>query len=150
MKQMITSAVLAIALGITGPASVQAAHAHGASEASALSVALPIAVVVSSGAASSVAVAALPVALSVTGSTLVVKSVEASARGVVCVFERASDGARVSVEIVGRSAANIGVVAGATVSVTVIASGALISAAGEAIAFFPNALGRALSHHERM
>jgi hypothetical protein len=127
-------------------------RAHGGSEASALSVALPVAVVVSTGAAASTAVVgvvALPAAVSIAGATLVVKSVEVSATGVICVLERASDGARVSLEIAGRTAATLGVSVGTTVSVTMTASGAIITAAGEAIAFVPNALGRALTHNER-
>jgi hypothetical protein len=126
-------------------------RAHG-SEASALSVALPVAVVASAGYGASVAAAgvvALPVALSVAGATLVVKSVEASAIGVVCVLERASDGARVSLDIAGRSAATVGMSVGTALSVTMMASGAIIVSAGEAIAFVPNALGRALTHNER-
>jgi hypothetical protein len=141
-------------------ASIATQHvtAHtGASEASALSVVVPVAIVASAGAGASTAVGAsaagvvaLPVALSVTGATLVVKSVEASATGVICVLERASDGARVSLEIAGRSAQTLGISVGTTVSVTLTASGAIITAAGEAIAFVPNALGRALTHNERL
>lgn len=128
------------------------AHAHG-SETSAMSVALPVAIVVSTGYGASVAAAgvvALPVALSVSGAVLIVKSVEASATGVLCVVERASDGARASLELTGRTAATLGVSVGSTVSVTMTASGAIIASAGEAIAFVPNALGRALTHNERL
>jgi hypothetical protein len=147
LKSTLCVALLALFVG-------KAVHAQtGASEASALSVVVPIAVVASAGAgasAAAVGVVALPVALSVAGATLVVKSVEVSAIGVICVLERASDGARVSLEIAGRSAATLGVSVGTTVSITMTASGAIITAAGEAIAFVPNALGRALTHHERL
>ncbi len=137
-------------------ASLMSAHSiaqTAASEASALSVIVPVAVVASAGTGASAAVAGvalLPAALSVAGATLVVKSVEASATGVICVLERASDGARVSLDIAGRSAATLGVSVGATLSVTVTTSGAIIATMGEAIAFVPNALGRALTHNERI
>jgi hypothetical protein len=141
-------------------ASFTAQHAialGGASEASALSVFVPVAVVASAGAGASTAVGAsaagvvvLPVALSVAGAMLVVKSVEASTNGVISVLERASDGARVSLEISGRTAATLGVSVGTAVGVTLTASGANVTAAGEAIAFVPNALGRALTHNERL
>lgn len=146
VRVLILSSALVVAL----PLSSLSAHAQ-LSEASALSVAVPVASVVSVGTGASVAAGAavvVPAALSVAGATLVVKSVEASAKGVVCVLERASDGARVSLDIAGRSVQTVGVSVGTAVSVTVVASGTLIVHAGEAIMFIPNALGRALSHHE--
>ena len=119
------------------------------SEASALSTlsAVPVASVVG---AASVATVALPVALSTAGAVLVVKSVEVGARSSVYLLERASDGARVSVEVVHRGVHQASLAAGASVTVTVFASGVVLSAAGEAIAFLPNALGRALLHNERL
>jgi len=146
---MIASA-MAIALSI---APTHAANADAASAVSALS-ALPLAsVVVAAGAgvseASSAAVV-LPVALSVAGSTLVVKSVEVSARGTVCVLERASDGARASIELAARGVEKTALSVGKTVSVSVIAAGAVLSVAGEVVAFVPNELGRALLRNERV
>jgi hypothetical protein len=41
-------------------------------------------------------------------------------------------------------------VAGASVVVSVVSTGVVLSAAGEAVAFVPNALGRALLHNERL
>jgi hypothetical protein len=41
-------------------------------------------------------------------------------------------------------------VAGTAVVVSVVGAGVVLSAAGEAIAFIPNALGRALLHNERL
>jgi hypothetical protein len=146
-KSLIASAVL---VSFATPHS--AAYAH-ASDPSALSIAIPVVVVASAGVGASAAVTsavALPAAVSVAGATLVVKSVEVSATGVVCVLERASDGARVSLEFAGRSVAAAAMSVGATMSVTIIASGAIVTHAGEAIAFIPNAIGRALTHNERM
>ena len=93
---------------------------------------------------------AVPVVLSTAGAVLVVKAVEVSARGTVYVLERASDGASASVEIIGKGVAGASVVAGTLVTVSVIGSGVVLSAAGEVIAFVPNALGRALLHNERV
>jgi hypothetical protein len=133
------------------PFSVQAQ-----SEASALSAvsALPVASVVVgtsavAGAAAS-AVVSIPVALSTTGAVLVVKTVESTARSTVYVLERASDGAHASIEVIGRGVAGASLVAGASVVVTVVSAGVVLSAAGDAIAFIPNALGRALLHNERL
>jgi hypothetical protein len=94
-------------------------------------------------------VVAVPVALSTTGAVLIVKTVESTARGTVYVLERASDGARVSVEFAAKAAGGVVLIAGASVVVTVIGAGTVLSAAGEAIAFIPNALGKALLYNER-
>lgn len=103
-------------------------------EASALSL-LPVAVSV-----------AAPVALLGAGVVLSVVAVEASARGTVWVLERASDGARMSLNFAGQSSALVG----SAVLVTAIGSGYILSAAGQAIAFVPNAIGAALLHNEQI
>jgi hypothetical protein len=95
-------------------------------------------------------VVAVPVVLSTAGAVLVVKTVESTARGTVYVLERASDGARASIEVVGKGVAGVSMVAGTAVVVSVVGAGVVLSAAGEAIAFIPNALGRALLHNERL
>ena len=145
----IVASALAIALSI---APTHAANGD-ASAVSALS-ALPLAsVVIAAGAGASEAsraAIALPVALSVAGSTLVVKSVEASARGTVCVLERTSDGALANVEIAARGVEKTALSVGKTVSVSVIAAGAVLSVAGEVVAFVPNELGRTLLRNERV
>ncbi len=105
-----------------------------ASEASALS-ALPVAVSV-----------AAPVMLLSAGVALTVVAVESTAQGTVWVLERASDGARASVRFAGQASA----VLGTAVVITVIGSGYVLSAAGEAIAFVPNAIGTALLHNEQL
>jgi hypothetical protein len=96
----------------------------------------------------------VPRALSVAGSVLVVKAVEVSVRGTVYVLERAWDGARASVEVVGKVVGKVvdgvSVVAGTLVTVGVISAGVVLSVAGEAIAFLPNELGRALLHSQRV
>jgi hypothetical protein len=84
------------------------------------------------------------------GSVLTVVAVEASVDGTVYVLERASDGARASIKVAGRVAQSSANAVGASVLVTVIGSGVVLSAAGEVLAFVPNAIGRALLHNERL
>ena len=79
-----------------------------------------------------------------------VKTVQYTARGTVYVLERASDGAQASVEVLAKGVAGASLVVGSVVTVSVIGAGVLLSAAGEAIAFIPNALGQALLHNERI
>ena len=105
---------------------------------------------VGTASAGAAAVSAVPVALAVSGAVLVVKVVEVSARGTVYLLERASDGAQVSVEVMGRTAAAVALSVGTAVTVSVIGTGVLLSAAGEVLAFLPNELGRALLHNERL
>ncbi len=117
-------------------ATVQPAQAHnnGASELSAISL-LPVAVVI-----------AAPALVLSAGATLSVVAVEASAEGTVWVLERASDGARASIRLAGQSATAVGT----GVVVTAMSAGWLLSAAGQAIAFIPNEIGKSLLYNERV
>ncbi len=120
------------------------------SETAALSAvsALPVAsVVVASAAGTMVAV---PVVLSTAGAVLVVKAVSFTAKGSLYLMERASDGAQVSVEVLAQAGAATSVAAGTLVTVSVIGTGMLLSAAGQVIAFIPNELGRALLYNEQV
>ena len=144
MKTCIPEIILAITLAAAG---IGQAHAE-ASAISALS-AVPVASIVG-GSAVAGSLAAVPLALSVTGAVLTVAAVEASARGVVLVLERASDGARASVELVGRGMAGLAIGVGSVIACSVIGTGVVLSVASEAIAFIPNALGNALLHDERL
>lgn len=150
MKSLIATYVIAGCTLLTGV--VASFDAHAVIEASAASMisALPVASVIASASDVGGAAMAIPLTLSVAGSTLLVKAVEASARGVVCVLERASDGARASVEIAGRGLQIASVVAGAVVTVSVVGTGTMLSTAGQVIAFIPNELGRSLLHNERV
>ncbi|MDQ7745234.1 hypothetical protein [Hydrogenophaga pseudoflava] len=148
-KQMLLAASLSAAL-VSAPVRAQ-------SEASLVLSALPVASVVGtasavagSAAAGAVAVSVVPAALAVSGAVLVVKAVEVSARGTVIVLERASDGARASVELSGHVASGVATSVGTVVAVSVIGAGVLLSAAGEVLCFIPNELGRALLHNERL
>jgi hypothetical protein len=125
---------LAAALAIASQANAQSSI----SDVSALS-ALPIAVSV-----------AAPVALLSAGAALTVVSVEATSNGAVWILERASDGTRASVRLVGRGVGNASLAAGTVVVCTALSTGWVLSAAGEAIAFVPNEIGRALLYNERI
>lgn len=111
---------------------------------------LPLASVAVAGSAVVDSVVALPLALSMGGAVLVVKAVESTARGTVYLLERVSDGAQASVEVLGKGVRGASVAVGTAVKVSVVGAGVVLSVAGEAIAFIPNALGRALMHNERL
>lgn len=147
LRIALCAATLAIALA--APHSALAYGRNSPFGPSAVSM-LPLASVVIGGAAVSVGAVALPVALSVSGAVLVVKSVEVSARGTVCILERASDGARVTLELAPRASERAMLGVGQAVEVSVTATGTVLSVAGAAIAFIPNALGEALLHNERL
>mgnify|MGYP003449304011 FL=1 len=132
-KRLLCSVVLAASLA------VQAARAHAeVAEASALSM-LPVAVSV-----------AAPSMLIAGGAVLTVVSIQASATGTVWVLERASDGARATLHLSGHIAQGAALSVGGAVMVTAIASGWVLSAAGQALALIPNELGRALLYNERI
>jgi hypothetical protein len=146
MKHQITTYLIALCAAFTGATASFNAKAH--SEASALSAlsTMPLASVV----AGNSAVVALPVVLSTAGSVLVVRALEVSATGTVYLLERTSDGARASVMVLSGGAVAASASVGTLVTVSVIGAGTVISAAGEVLAFIPNAVGRALLHNQRL
>ena len=151
MKKSIATLALAVCTAFAGVAAPL--HAQAQSDASVALSLMPVASVIGAASvvgASATAVVAVPAALSVGGSTLAVVAVEASADGAVYVLERASDGARASVKVMGRAANGAAASVGTAVLVSVIGSGVVLSAAGEVLAFVPNAIGRALLHNERL
>ena len=143
-----------VALAVAAVATLAAPlPAQAQSETSAALSLLPVASVVGAGSAGSTAagtVLALPAALSVGGALLSVVAVQASAHGTVYLLERASDGARASVEVLGRGAGVSAQGVGTVVVCSAIGTGVLLSVAGEVLAFVPNAIGQALLHHERL
>ncbi len=127
--------------------------AHAKSELS-TSLTVPIASVVYSAStvaseAASVAIE-LPAVLSEAGASLVVRGVTAGAQGTVYLLERASDGARVSIDISSEIAGAAALGVGTTIETSAVAAGTLLSVAGEVIALIPTAAGRALMHHEQL
>lgn len=130
-----------------------AAPAHAQSEASAALSLLPVASVVGTASvagAASTAVVAVPAALSVGGAALSVVAIEVVADGTVYLLERASDGARASIKVLERGSRRASMAVGSSVEVGVIGSGIVLSAAGEVLAFIPNAIGQALLYNERL
>lgn len=131
-----TAAVLALA---TSPLAQAHDPSRDLSGASGLSLSVPVAISV-----------AAPSALLVTGASFVVVSVEVLAEGTVWVLERASDGARMSIRFGAEMGTASVVAAGTLVVATVVAAGCVLSVAGEAIAFIPSEIGRALIYDERI
>jgi hypothetical protein len=125
---------LSAALNLPQPAHAQS----GLSDASALS-ALPVAISV-----------AAPVAIFAGGVALTVVSIQASAVGTVIVLERASDGARATLQFSGRAVDSASIAVGAAVAVTAISTGYILSEAGRVLCLVPNELGKALLHNERI
>ena len=142
-----TGAALAVVLAaFLGP--VQARAQSDASALSAVS-ALPVAsVLVASEAVGAVAQASA--VLSVAGATLVVMAVQSTVQGSVYVLERVSDGVRVSVQVGGKALGAASMAVGTVVTLSVIAAGTILLVAGEAIAFIPNEVGRALLYNRRL
>ena len=131
LKRIFLTALLAASLSAR-------AHPPNASDASALSM-LPVAISV-----------AAPALFLSAGAMLTVVAVEASAAGVVCVLERASDGARASITLSAQAAGSLSVAAGTVVLVSAFSAGWVLSAAGRAIAYIPNEIGAALLYNERV
>ena len=113
-------------------------QALAASELSAVSM-LPVAVSV-----------AAPVALLSAGAALTVLTVQAASGATVWVLERASDSAQASLTLSGQLAGGVSVAAGTAVLVVACSAGWVLSAAGKAIAFIPNEMGKALLYNERI
>lgn len=130
------------------------AHAQSVGQlASSALVSLPLASVMAVGGmseghfAESAGDLSLPAVLS---GYLVVVAVQQTAGGVVWVLERASDGARMSVQVAGRGVAGASVATGATIAASAIDAGTILTSAGKVLAFIPNAVGRALLHNEQL
>ena len=135
-------------------ASFGAVQAQTAVSAVSAASAVPMAVVLSAGVAggskvqdASILSLMVPVALSTAGAELVVDTVSATAKGVSYGLRRVSDGATVSVEVLSKVAGKASLAAGAAVTVIAISGGVVLSAAGEAIAFIPNQVGKSLMHN---
>lgn len=133
-QRILSTIVLGLTLAVAAAAPIRA-HGPNPSEASSLSLSLPVAVSIAG-----------PVLLAAGSATFTLVAVETSAAGSVWVLERASDGARASV----RFAAEVSAAVGSAVVVSVVSTGWVISAAGAALAFIPNELGRALLYNERV
>lgn len=135
MKRIVFATLLSAALLTAGTAR---AHREAASEASVLS-----------GLSVAVSVVA-PAGLIVSGAAFTVVAVTAVAEGTLWVLERASDGARFSLTLSAASVGAASLAVGTAVTVVACSTGWVLSAAGKAIAFIPNELGKALLYNERV
>lgn len=133
MNKLLLAVLVSLSL-----ASPVRAHRETASEASALS-----------GLSVAVSVMA-PAGLVLSGVGFTVGAVTAVAEGTVWVLERASDGARFSVTMSAASVGAASLAVGTAVTVVACSTGWVLSAAGRAIAFIPNELGKALLYNERV
>lgn len=138
MKPLLAAVTLSLALS-----------AQAQSELSAISVA-PVVLSVAALSATGAVLSVAPAAILSAGATLVVVSVEVVGGVTVWVLERASDGVRISLRTSGQLAKGVVVSAGATVTVSVIGAGTVLSVAGEVIAFIPNEIGKALLYNEQV
>lgn len=134
--QPLKSMVLGTALLLSAQASV---HAAGASTQLSEASQLPLAMSV-----------AAPALLLSGGVMLTVVSVQATAEGVQWVVERTVDGVRTVVRFAAKGAGLASVAVGTVITTTAMASGTLLSVAGQAIAFVPREVGKALLHTERL
>lgn len=130
----ITHALLALALASASAAQAQT-NASQASEASMVPVAISV---------------ALPVVLVAGVGAVVVTGVEASAQGTVWVVENVADGVKGSICFAGRAVGDASLAVGTVITVTAVATGMVLSAAGHVIAFVPNEIGRTLSYNQRV
>lgn len=129
-----TALACSLVLALPAGAHAQSHLSHG-SELSLLPVAVSV---------------AAPVALLSAGAVFTLVAVQASAVGTVWVLERASDGAQASVQFGSQVLGGASVVAGTAVVASVFSAGCVLSAAGRAIAFIPNAVGQSLLYNERV
>lgn len=125
--------------------------AHAQSETSLALSALPVASVVAaaSGGASE-DVVAVPLFLSLAGASVVVESVESTAKGVTYVLKNVADGASAVVKVSGQAVGALSVGVGTVVQTSVVGAGVILSAAGKVLAFIPNEIGKSLMHNERL
>lgn len=89
----------------------------------------------------------VPVALAVAGERLIVDMAASTAKGVSYGLRRASDGATVSIEVASQATGKASLAVGSVVTVVAVTGGVILSAAGEAIAFVPNKIGKTLLHN---
>lgn len=81
---------------------------------------------------------------------LVIDSIKDVGGASVVVIKSVSGAAQVSLRVSAQSVAGASLVAGAGVSLVVISTGYLLVAAGKAIAFIPNEIGKQLIHQSRV
>lgn len=150
-RAAIAAAAVALSTGaVAGPDSMSNANASDkVAIGSLFIVASPVASAAGSGNGDS-SPGAGSVAM-ITGGAYVVSGIVQGAAGVVeILLSSVSTGAKLSVNISGKTVDAIGLSVGATVSVISETTGTLLVASGKVIAFIPNALGEALLSQKRL
>jgi hypothetical protein len=79
----------------------------------------------------------------------VVRAVDASAYAIGYTLEHSGGAGRVRVQIAGRGVHQASIGLGTVVTANALATGVVLAAAGESLAFVPNALGRAVLQDQR-
>lgn len=140
------------AIGLVGALWCMGTTAHAQSETSLALSTLPLAsmVGVAASGGNSEEVMLAPLLVSGLGASLIVESVQASANGVVYVFKNLANGASAVLEVSGNAVGAVSVGVGTVVQSSAISAGVILVAAGQVLAFIPNAVGRALLHNERL
>ena len=98
----------------------------------------------------SVATTSLPAIFAAGGSAFRIESVEVGAFATLYTMERLSDGARVRVEVGTRGVQRQPIARGAIVKAVAVSTGLVLTSGSQAIAYVPNALGRAVLHNQRL
>ena len=70
--------------------------------------------------------------------------------GDVAMHQHQHDGARGSITVAGQAVGGVSVAAGTAVLATAFSAGWVLSVAGQAIAYIPNQIGKALLYYERL
>lgn len=79
----------------------------------------------------------------------VVDNIQKVGESTVVVLKNLADGSRTTLRLSGKAAGNFSLGVGQSITVTAMASGYVLSAAGAIIAYLPNELGKSLLHHSR-
>lgn len=82
--------------------------------------------------------------------SFVIESVKASTTGVVMVLHASGDAASLTLQLSGEVIQHAALASGTLIEISAVSTGHLLIAAGKAIAFIPNELGKALLHHEQI
>jgi hypothetical protein len=91
-----------------------------------------------------------PASVLVAGTVLTVKSVQASAHGTTIVLKGAANASETTIEVSADLASKSATVVGKAATVSVIASGTIISAGTEVLAFIPSEIARDLLHSKKL
>jgi len=130
IRAMICTLAAAVMLEATFPA---VAQSEGASDISMAPVALSV---------------VAPASVLVAGTVLTVATVRASAHGTTIVLKSAANASAMTIEVSQDLASRAASVVGKAATISVIASGTVISAGGEVLAFIPSEIARDLLHSE--